>query len=194
MLSNKLLILLFLISVAAAQILLKPNRSGLWEGGGAEPDPETLAPDGVTINNGYVGDETDIDDDPDAHDVNLLTIAQNTAGDVIIQFPTPNTSPIGTQTFRIALSETPTNANQTTEAYTIDLYENGVQVTASIATGSNIATDPSAEVFDATWDAGDLGTADGSLVECYISTTPETGGMPGNRGSVQVEAVEWNKN
>lgn len=156
---------------------------------------ETLQPDGIVIGSGYSGAYTDIDDDPDSIDANLLTISLNTSGTVRVQFPTPTGAPTtgaGVQSFRIALSKTTTNNGRSDDTYTIDLYENGVQRQASIASGSGVAVDPSTTVFDATWDASNLNTADGSLVECYISTTPEAGGGPVSRGSIQVEAVEWN--
>ncbi len=42
-----------------------------------------------------------------------------------------------------------------------------------------------------TWNASELGTADGSLVECKVVGT-KSGGSPGNRNTVDVGAVEWN--
>jgi len=65
---------------------------------------ETLQPNGVVNVSGYSGAATDIDDDPDSLDANLLTIGQNTSGEVRVQFPTPTGDPTtgaGVQSFRI---------------------------------------------------------------------------------------------
>ena len=154
---------------------------------------ERQSPDAILELTNLTGVLSDIQDDPDSPDVDWLTAAPNVATTVRVSFPTPTGNPTtgaGVQEFRILLRKTAINGGKTDDTYTVDLYENGVQKQATIASGGNVPT--GGVVVSALWDATNLATADGSLVECYVTTTPEAGGAPTSRGSIEVGAVEWN--
>ena len=154
---------------------------------------ERQSPDVLIVQTNLSGTVSAIQDDPDGPDGSWLTALVNVATTVRVSFPTPTSDPTtgaGVQEFRILFRKTATNNGKTDDTYTIHLYENGVQKQATIASGGNVPT--TGVVVSATWDASNLATSDGSLVELYVTTTPEASGSPGGRGSIEVGAVEWN--
>lgn len=156
---------------------------------------ERIAPDAVLESTNYspaipIGD---IDEDPDspdgawgAWDGNGNTICRTS-------FPTPTggnpTGGAGLQEFRVQIRKTSSGGNGAD--WSLQLYENGVIVGAALATGTTTALDPG-EVVSGTWDAADLGTADGSLVECRLEQTAGGTGSPSGRRGIEVGALEWN--
>lgn len=72
----------------------------------------------------------------------------------------------------------------TSPTYSLELYENGSQVGAvTPSTGS--VTSTTGEILSLVWDATNLGTSDGSLVEAYLNQT-------GGSRNIEVGAIEWN--
>lgn len=156
----------------------------------ASPDAETLAPDVLLTQTNLSGVIGDIDEDPDSPGADWLTYVANNVDTVCrVSFPTPTGNPtqgVDLQEFKIWVRK----QNGTgTPTVSISLYENGVSV-AEILAATNV-TNSSGELFSATWNSNLLGTADGSVVECYIYGTA-TGGAPASRCTVEVGAVEWN--
>ena len=60
-----------------------------------------------------------------------------------------------------------------------------------VRAGSDENVTTSGHMVTFTWNASELGTADGSLVEMKVVGT-KAGGSPSNRNSVDIGAVEWN--
>ncbi len=151
---------------------------------------ETLIPDAILSSTGLLGVVTDIDDDPDSPDgLWLITTDNNVNTDVRVSFGTP----AGTPTVGADLQEFRALVRQFDEAQTgqpnarIELWENGSLVRA----GTDETVPDGGVVVSFTWNASELGTADGSLVECKVVGT-KSGGGPSARNTVEMGAVEWN--
>ena len=151
---------------------------------------ERKSPDTTILQTNLSGDIGLIQDDPDSPDANWWTAANNNADTVAhVSFPTPTGNPTvgaGLQQFKIWVKKWDGIGTPTVR---IDLYENG-SLLANILAATDV-TSSSGQLFSATWNANLLGTADGSLVECYIYGT-KTGGSPSSRATVLVGAVGWN--
>lgn len=154
---------------------------------------ETLAPDAILAQSGFTPScaVADIDDDPDSGDTNwCVATDDNTSVDVRVSFPSPSGNPtVGAdlQEFRWQVRRT-AGSGTGTPTTRAELWENGALVRAG--SNENVTSD-SGEVHSFTWNANELGTADGSLVEVNIIGT-KTGGSPTVRASIDVGAVEWN--
>lgn len=152
---------------------------------------ERRAPDAVLDSSNYTTlNLADIDEDPDSPDGAWGTWDGN--GDTIcrVSFPTPSGNPTtgaGLQEFRVLIRKTASGGFDT--PWSLELWENGVLVSV-LATGTT--TSLTGEVVSGTWNATSLGTADGSLVECYLAQTSGGAGTPASRRGVEVGAVEWN--
>lgn len=154
----------------------------------AAPDTERQSPDAIlVITSLSPNDVSYIQDDPDAPDSNWLvasSIKDNT--DVSVSFPTPTGSP----TVGADLQEFRALVRQFDEAQTaipkarIELWENGLLVRA----GSDTDVPQGGLVLSFTWNASELSTADGSLVECKVVGIKALGA----KNAVDVGAVEWN--
>jgi hypothetical protein len=83
-------------------------------------------------------------------------------------------------------NEYDTGVGETQPGYEIKLYENGSEVVAAGSATGNLTDAGGDTVVAFTWDATNLGTADGSLVECYINQTS------GADRYIEIGAVEWN--
>jgi len=152
---------------------------------------ERQSPDGATfVLTELTGAFTDVDDDPDSPDGNwLLATGNNVNTAVEASFPTPTGNPtVGAdlQEFRVLVRQYDEGQTGTPDAR-IELWENGVLVRA----GSDTAVPVGGVVLSFTWNANELGTADGSLVEVNVVGT-KSGGAPGARNTVEVGAIEWN--
>jgi hypothetical protein len=156
--------------------------------------PETLAPDVLLEQTNLTGIVDYIADDPDSPDGNWLTAPNNVGTTARVSFPTPSgnlTIGAGLQEFRILLRLTSVSSATGDDTYIVHLYEDGANVQDTIASGGAVPT--GGVVVSATWDATSLNNADGSLVECYVTTMPEqTGSPPKNRDSIEIGAIEWN--
>ena len=75
---------------------------------------------------------------------------------------------------------------ETQPGYEVRLYENGTVVAAVAAATGNLTDAGGNTIVQLAWDATNLGTADGSLVECYVNQTS------GADRYIEVGAVEWN--
>ena len=153
---------------------------------------ETLRPavaETLSLSN-LSGTYADIDDDPDAPDGNWLTASGNNvnvSARTTLATPTGNpTVGADLQEFRVQVRQFDVAQGGTPDAR-IELWENGSLVRA----GSDIPVTGSGQVIAFTWNANELGTADGSLVEIMLVGT-KSGGSPGNRNTVEVGAMEWN--
>ncbi len=152
---------------------------------------ERQSPDAIAAQAGFASCAvTDIDDDPDSPD-GLWCVASgnNTNTDVRTTFPTPTGNPtVGAdlQEFRVQVRQFDMGQTGTPTAR-IELWENGALVRA----GSDVDVTGSGQVISLPWNANEIATADGSLVECKVVGT-KSGGSPGARNTVDVGAVEWN--
>lgn len=151
---------------------------------------ERQGPDAVLASTDLSGGVTDIDDDPDTPDgLWMVASNNNVQTEVRTSFPTPSADP----TVGADLQEFKTWTRQfdETQAGTpdarIELWENGVLVRA----GANTAVPDGGLLLAFTWNANELSTADGSLVECKVVGV-KAGGSPSSRNTVDVGAVEWN--
>jgi len=151
---------------------------------------ERQSPDALLQQDNLSGAITAIQDDPDSPDANWLTYITNNVDTVCrVSFPTPTGNPtVGAdlQQFKIWVRKQPGTDTPTVR---IELYENGVSKAVILADTS--VTSSAGQLFSATWNANLLGTANGSLVECYIYGTA-VGGAPATRCTVEIGAVEWN--
>lgn len=75
---------------------------------------------------------------------------------------------------------------ETQPGYEVRLYENGTVVSAVTAATGNLTDAGGNTIVQLAWDATELATADGSLVECYVNQTS------GADRYIEVGAVEWN--
>jgi len=132
----------------------------------------------------------DVDDDPDAPDGDwAVAIADTSDTEMILSFLTPAGSlRAGTdlQEFRVQVRQFNTGQTGIPEAR-IELWENGLLVRA----GVNEPVVGAGQVLSFTWDAAELGTADGSLVEIRFVGTKATGSIT-VRNTVDIGAVKWN--
>ena len=148
---------------------------------------ERQSPDVLLEQTNLTGTISEIQDDPDSPDGNWLdAIANNVASICRTSFPTPTGNPTvgaGLQEFRILVRKF--GGTGTPTAW-IELYENGVLIRAGSA--QNVTGNL---VISFTWNANEILTADGSLVECRLNSTA-IGGAPAARACVEVGAVEWN--
>jgi hypothetical protein len=78
------------------------------------------------------------------------------------------------------------SVSETQPGYEVRLYENGSVVSAVSAATGTLTDAGGNTVVSLTWDATELGTADGSLVECYVNQTS------GADRYIEVGAIEWN--
>lgn len=153
---------------------------------------ESLAPDALLQQDNLSGTLADIDEDPDSPDTNwLIHIASKTDTVTRVSFPTPTGNPtmgVDLQEFKVWVRQQPDGAGAD-PTVRIELYEDGVSLATILADTAVPST--TGALYSGTWNANLLGTADGSLVECYIYGTA-VGGAPSNRCTVEVGAVEWN--
>jgi hypothetical protein len=148
---------------------------------------ERLAPGALLEQTNLSGSVTDIDDDPDSPDGSWLTASDNNTDSVArVSLPSPTGDPtVGAdlQEFRAQVRKV---GGTGTPQARIELYENGSLVRAG--TDGNVT---GTTVIAFTWNANELATADGSLVECRVYGT-KSGGSPSARATVEVGAIEWN--
>ena len=143
---------------------------------------ERLPPDAILLQTNLSGAVTDIDDDPDDPDGLFLTAVSSTSNtDLRVSFGTPATPKIGSglQEFRALVAKT----DATDPSYSLELWENGSSIRV-LATGA--VSTFGGEVVSGTWNANEISTADGSLVECRILGTASVD------ATVVEGAVEWN--
>ncbi len=152
---------------------------------------ERQSPDAILAQTSLSGVVSDIQDDPDAPDANwLIASNNNTNVSVRTSFPSPTGDPsVGAdlQEFRFQVRRTAGSGTVDPTARA-ELWENGVLVRAG---GENTVTSDSGQVFAFIWNADELATVDGSLVELKVVGT-KSGGAPAKRSAVDVGAVEWN--
>jgi len=154
-------------------------------------DAETQAPDALISSSGFAACVVGtIDEDPDASGTDFCAASNNNTNvEGYVSFPTPTGNPtVGAdlQEFRIQVREFDTGQTGTPTAR-IELWENGVLVRA----GSDVNVTTQDQVISFTWNANELATANGSLVEAKMIGT-KTGGSPGTRNTVDFGAIEWN--
>ncbi len=150
---------------------------------------ETQRPNGELSDSGLVANsELDHDEDPDSVSVTINATANNVNTEWGGDFPTPTGNPragAGLQEFRVGVEEFDSGQTGIPTAR-IELWENGSLVRA----GSNTNVEAYA-VLSFAWNANELATADGSLVQCKLIGTA-IGGNPSIRNSVRIGHMEWN--
>jgi len=150
---------------------------------------ETLAPNGELSDAGLVtNDELDHDEDPDVSSATVNATGNNVNTEWGGDFPTPTGDPTvgdNLQKFRVGVLEFDSGQSGVPNAR-IELWENGTLVRA----GSNTPVSVYA-VLELAWNANELATSDGSLVQCKLIGT-KSGGSPGARNSVRIGHMEWN--
>lgn len=150
---------------------------------------ETLRPDGEFSDAGLVtNSELDHDEDPDSVSVTIDATGNNVNTDWGGDFPTPSGDPdVGTdlQEFRVGVEEFDSGQTGTPNAR-IELWENGTLVRA----GNNTAIS-TYQVLSFKWNANELATADGGLVQCKLIGS-KSGGSPSARNTVRIGHMEWN--
>lgn len=153
---------------------------------------ERQSPDVLIVQTNLSGSVSDIQDDPDSADGNWLEYISNNVDTVTrVSFPTPTGNPtvgVDLQEFKIWVRQQPDGAGAD-PTVRIELYENGSSLAIILADTAVSST--TGALYSGTWNANLLGTANGSLVECYIYGVA-IGGAPGNRCTIEVGAVEWN--
>lgn len=151
---------------------------------------ERQPPDAVLEQTNLTGGLADIDEDPDSPDTNwMVATGNNVNTDVRVSFATPTGSPtVGAdlQEFKAFVRQFDEGQTGTPTAR-IELWENGVLVRA----GTDADVPQGGLLLSFTWNANELGTPDGSLVEMKVVGT-KAGGGPSARNTVDVGAVEWN--
>lgn len=147
-------------------------------------------PTAIELLTAMTGVVADIDNDPDSPDANwLVATGNNTNVLVRVSFAAPDGNPTAgadLQEFKAWVGQFDTNQTGDPNCR-IELWENGVIVRA----GSNVLITTAGQMVTFPWDASELGTADGTLVECVIVGT-KTGGSGAKRNTVNFNAVEWN--
>lgn len=150
---------------------------------------ETLRPDGELSDVGLVANsELDHDEDPDVSSVTINATGNNVNTEWGGDFPTPSDNPtvgVDLQEFRVGVEEFDSGQTGTPTAR-IELWENGTLVRASGETSVSTYA-----VLNFLWNANELATADGSLVQCKLIGT-KSGGAPGARNTVRIGHMEWN--
>jgi len=151
---------------------------------------ERQSPDVKLASGNLTGVINTIQDDPDAPDGQwMVATGNNVNTQVRTSFPTPTGNPtVGAdlQEFKVwvrQFDETQTG----TPNCRLELFENGGLIRA----GSDTPVPDGGLLLSFTWNANEIATADGSLVECNVFGTA-VGGAPGARNTVEVGALEWN--
>lgn len=152
---------------------------------------ERQSPDAIlAISNLSPNDVSYIQDDPDTPDLNwLVATSNNVNNSVRVSFPTPTGNPtVGAdlQEFKAWVRQYDEGQGGTPDVR-LELWEDGVLIRA----GSDEAVPDGGKLISFTWNANEIGTADGSLVQIMVVGT-KSGGSPSNRNSIDVGAVEWN--
>lgn len=155
---------------------------------------ERQPPDALIGSTGFSScTNSDLTSDPDAGDGNWCVASGNNVDtETHNSYATPTGSPtVGAdlQEFKCEVRQFDGGQSGTPDAR-IELWENGSLVRAGTDTAVTVA-DPSSQVIAFTWNANELGTADGSLVEIKVIGT-RSGGSPTARNTVDVGGVEWN--
>ncbi len=151
---------------------------------------ETLPPTGELSDVGLVtNDHLDHDHDPDSDTTTVDPTSNGVNTEWGGDFDTPTGNPTtgaDKQQFRCGVIKFETGQTGTPSAR-IELWENGSLVRA----GSNEDVTGTHSVVAFTWDASELATADGSLVQCKLIGT-KVGGASGARAAVGIGGMEWN--
>ena len=150
---------------------------------------ETLRPDAQLSCSGLSSCVvTEHDQDPDTNSTTITATGNNTNTEYGVDFSTPSGNPtVGAdlQVFRAGVIEFDSGQTGTPQAR-IELWENGVLVRAGTNTNVSVYA-----VLAFTWDASELATADGSLVQCKVIGV-KTGGSPSARNTINIGHIEWN--
>lgn len=151
---------------------------------------ERLAPDAILELVELSGVVGDIQDDPDSPDGNWLVASGNNVNTAVrVSFDTPTGDPtvgVDLQEFRALVRQYDEGQIGTPNAR-IELWEDGVLIRA----GSDTPVPDGGIVLSLPWNANEIATGDGSLVECKVVGT-KAGGGPSTRNTVEVGAIEWN--
>lgn len=149
-----------------------------------------FAPTAIELMTAMTGVVGDVTNDPDSPDGNWLTATgNNTNIDVRVSFATPGDPPeVGAdlQQFKAWVGQFDTNQTGDPNCR-LELWENGVIVRA----GTNVLITSGGQMITLSWNASEIGTSDGSLIECKVVGT-KTGGSGAKRNTINVNAIEYN--
>lgn len=150
---------------------------------------ETQRPNGELSDVGLMtNDYTDHDEDPDVSSVTINATGNNVNTEYGADFPTPTGNPtVGAdlQEFRAGVIEFDSGQTGTPQAR-IELWENGSLIRAGSDANVSVYA-----VLSFPWNANELATADGSLVQMKVIGT-KSGGGPSARNTVRIGHMEWN--
>ena len=153
-------------------------------------ETERQSPDTIAAQTNLSGVVGDIQDDPDSPDANWMVASGNSVNtDVRVTLPTPTGNPtVGAdlQEFKTWVRQFDTGQTGDPTAR-IELWENGSLIRA----GSDVAITGSGQMVVFPWNANELVTSDGSLVECKVVGV-KSGGGPSKRNTIDIGAIEWN--
>ena len=148
---------------------------------------ETQRPNAELSDSGLVPSAyTDHDADPDSDSPVTAAVANTLSTEYGVDFPTPTGPPtVGAdlQGFRAGVIEFDSGQTGVPDAR-IELWENGTLVRA----GSDTPVEPY-QVLSFTWNANELATSDGSLVQCKVIGT-KAGGSPSTRNTINIGQIE----
>lgn len=152
---------------------------------------ETQRPTGELSDIGLVtNSELDHDHDPDSDTTIVEPTANNVNTEWGADFDTPTGNPttgLDKQEFRAGVQRFQTGQSGTPNAR-IELWENGSLVRAESNTP---LSDGNHTIITMLWDASELATPDGSLVQMKVIGT-KVGGAGGTRAAVSIGGMEWN--
>lgn len=150
---------------------------------------ERQAPDAqLSCVNLVTCDVTEHDADPDSDNTCIAATGESVSTEYGVDFPTPTGNPtVGAdlQEFRAGVEQWSPTQSGTPEAR-IELWENG----SLVRLGPYFDVDTYA-VLSFLWNANELSTPDGSLVQCKV-TGKKSGGGPPARNAVNIGQIEWN--
>lgn len=130
----------------------------------------------------------DHDGDPDSDSSVTAATGNNVSTEYGVDFPTPDGNPTvgaGLQEFRAGVLEFDSGQTGTPQAR-IELWENGSLVRAGTDTNVTVY-----QILSLPWNANELATPDGSLVQMKVIGTA-TGGSPTVRNTINIGQFEWN--
>lgn len=150
---------------------------------------ETLRPDGQLSCGGLVTcDVLEHDEDPDVSSVTIDATGNGVNTEYGVGFPTPSGNPtVGAdlQEFRAGVIELNSGQSGVPKAR-LELWENGVLVRAGAEVNVSVF-----QVLSFLWNAAELATANGSLVQCKVIGI-KAGGSPSAKSSISIGHIEWN--
>lgn len=148
-----------------------------------------LPPTSILLQTDLIGNLDDVNEDPDNPENNWMVATGNNVDTILrVGFDTPSGNPTigaGLQVFRAWVREFDPNQTGTTQGR-LELWENG----SLIREAFNVSITTTGQMLTMGWNANELSTPDGSLVECRFFGDA-SGGSPSSRQTVDIDAIDW---